>query len=795
MVSDSAVSPSQRVLWGVGLVCFGNLLLEVLLTRIFSATMYYHFTFLAIALALFGMGASGVYVYIKSDRYTPERVADDLATNARRFAASTIVALMYILANPINLGVGMGKAPSLGKETILPLVLLNGVTALPFFFSGMVVSLAVLHYRKHIDRVYFYDLTGAAIAALLAGLLLGWFGAPSLVLAIAVLSVGAAMLFRAPTRVGDWVPAGLALLLLLANLAWPVIAVRSGKGVKNDRVVFQEWNAFSRVTVEKMKDKQLHITIDSSARTRMAHSRELKKTQYQREVSALAYSVHKRGTQNVLIIGPGGGPDVVNALAAGSVSVTGVEINPIIVDVMKRKFAKETGNLYKHRRVKIVTDEGRSFIRRTNQRYHVIQATLVDTWAATASGAFALTENTLYTLEAFEDYYRHLHPHGVVTMTRWLGGRDPEIARLLVLAAAGLTKLGIQVKDLRKHILLVRQGPVGTLLAKRTPFSAEQLARVEAASQRGGFKIILTPKHNKGHKHFQQLIDAGPYSQFIKDQRFDLTPPTDDRPFFFYFNRPGELFKWKNLTGEMMNPAVWILVAFGIAICALSLIFILVPLLVHRRDVWRGGGKLGFARRMVGLLHFSMIGLSFITIEIALMQKLGLFLGHPTYGLIVVLFAVLSATALGARLSGRIPDNRRAMFSACAAVGVALLALTYSVALDGLLRDWITMILPGRIAVATITVAIAGLMMGLVLPLGVRVLSDRDHEIIPWCWGINGATSVIGTVLATILAIHLGFNATLRLGAMGYIVAGLAILGFARLGSVGEDSDADAEPQ
>jgi len=341
----------------LSIVCFGNLLLEVVLTRIFSATMYYHFTFLAIAMALFGMGSSGVYVYIRSDRYTPERARDDLATNARRFGAATIVGLMYVLANPIDLGVGMGKAPTLGRETVLKMLLLNGVTALPFFFAGMVVSLAVTHYRRHIDRVYFFDLVGAAVAALLAGLLLGWFGAPSLVLLLAAVAVASGLLFRRPTKLAQWIPLGLVLALLALNLVWPVIAVGSGKGVRNDRLVFEKWNVFSRVTVEKMKSGKLDITIDASAKTSIANRYHIRPGHHANLVSALAYSLQPHGANRVLIIGPGGGPDVVNALSSGARHVTGVEINPIIVnDVMNGKFLRENGALYRDPRVRIVVD-------------------------------------------------------------------------------------------------------------------------------------------------------------------------------------------------------------------------------------------------------------------------------------------------------------------------------------------------------------------------------------------------------------------------------------------------------
>lgn len=773
------LAPNRGVLLGVAVLCFANLLLEVVLTRIFSAVMFYHFTFLAIALALFGMGASGVYIYVRSERYTSDRALADLVQNANRFAATTVLAVIYVLANPINLGIGSSQTFQFTSQTFFQLVFLNAITATPFFFAGMVVSLSILHFREHISQVYFYDLFGAALAALVASVLLGMLGAPSTILLVAVLGAMAGTLFVRPKGWG-WAPVVLTAALLVFNLVVPIVQVASGKGTKNQRVVFEKWNAFSRITVEKLKNNAHDIKIDASAATRIHSAATIDTRKWYREVTAFAYSLHQGGPAHALIIGPGGGMDVANALAAGADKVTGVEVNPIIAeDVMKGAFSDVSQGLYSDPRVRVWVDEGRSFIRRSSDRYQVIQATLVDTWAATASGAFALTENMLYTVDAFEDYFHHVTDDGVVTMTRW--HLNPEASRLMLLAAAGLVRIGVPETETRKHLFYVTKAALGTLVAKRTPFTSEEITRLNSAAKRGGFKIILSPE-TAGTSVYEKLIDAGPYSRLVASQPDDLSPPTDDRPFFFYYVKPADLFKLnKHKRSGLQSPVVWIIIAFGVSLVVLAGVFILLPLFIYRRTDLTGGDPRQFRRRLVALCYFAALGFGFIIIEIGLMQKLGLFLGHPVYGLLVVLFSILIATSLGARISGRIPDDRGVTFAAATAIGITLLSFAYAGTLSGLLRDWIVWSLSARIALSVLLVFLVGLLMGMMVPLGVRKIGAQDARIIPWGWGVNGATSVIGTVMATILAIHLGFNATLFVGAAMYIGASVSIYMFGRM--------------
>jgi hypothetical protein len=763
--------PTRRVLLGLSLVCAANLLLEVTLTRIFSALMYYHFTFFAIALALLGIGASGVYVYVRAERFPAATVADDLARNARRFAAATVAALVYVLANPVVVYVEFGESPRLTNQTLLQLVLLCGFTALPFFFAGMVVSLAITHFRAAIDRVYFFDLVGAAAAALVVGLALGELGGPGVVVVVAVMACLAAWLF-VPTR-RALVTLGGAMVLLWLTLHTSLFHPPSTKMVKSDRVVFDGWNTFSHITLEQVGPNSHDIRIDAAARTHVTRKSEATSPAWQADITALAYHFHPEGAGQVLIIGPGGGVDVAHALASNAKRVVGVDINPLIATtIMRGRYKDLSDGLYDDPRVRIHVDEGRSFIRRSRDRYDVIQATLVDTWAATASGAFALTENTLYTVEAFSDYYEHLTDGGVLTMSRWWTfASTPETIRLVVLAAGALQARGVLPADLRQHVFLARKGNLGTLLVKPSGFTADETARLTAACDQYAFDVVLGPDVTRDAT-LTAMLAAGAWSDVVRDYPQNVLPPTDDKPFFFYFVKPGQLFSWDHFSSKKLaNPAVWLLSAVAAMLIALTVLFVFLPLVVRRFADLRGSGPGELGRRLLGLAYFAAIGFAFMVVEIALIQRLSLFLGHPSYSLIVVLFAILLGTALGARASKRAqPWAGRA--SLAAGLVVAALALLAAYELAPFLRNLITLALPARMAIAALVVFAFGLGMGLMLPLGVALLARRDAVIVPWAWGINGGTSVIGTVGATVIAINAGFTATFVVGGVLYALAG-----------------------
>ena len=413
-----------------------TLLLELSLTRIFSVVFYYHFAFLAISIALFGLGAGGVFSYVVATWKAP------LWTSLGRLSMANgllvVVALVILLAQNDN-------------PTNWDLALIYFSTALPFFVSGTIVSLAIGETIAHVNRVYFFDLMGAAAGCLLLYPLLNGFGGVSAVLGAAITFAVAAAIWHSVSgsvrgRVGSVALALALVAFLILNQRYHVIDIRHAKGQTISHEIFQHWNVFSRIgLVDRSSEGRYSIVIDADAATDIAtfdfdHLTAGQRHDLMDQGPALPYALRPGG--KTLIIGPGGGWDVARALAYGSHDITGVEINPIIATtIMQERFPALSHGLYLRPDVHIYVEDGRSFVRRSSAKYQVLQATLVDTWASTAAGAFALSENNLYTVDAFRDYLRHLTDDGVVAFTRW--GFDPPRESLRLIVARPRSAVGI----------------------------------------------------------------------------------------------------------------------------------------------------------------------------------------------------------------------------------------------------------------------------------------------------------------------------------------------------------------
>lgn len=752
----------RTILTGISLACFANLLLEVVITRLFSATMFYHFTFLAVALALFGIAASGVYVFVNAAA-TEVDLREQMARATRRFAVGALVLVAYSMANPMDIIIvtGSNAIPEFSSRQVWQLAFIVGVTAVPFFYGGVVVSLALTYLRSDTGRVYAWDLAGSAAAALVTGAILSWVGGPSAVIVAVIVALVAAALFEGKGN-RRWAYVGAAVLLLAWNARAPIFRVPTSKGVKSETVRFEKWNSFSRVTV----DNTGTVKIDASASTHIENLATLRTGMQEPEVTALAHAVFNGEPHEVLVIGPGGGRDVLHALAGGATHVTGVEVNPIIADrIMKGRYLKESGGLYTDPRVHVVVDDGRSFVRRSEQKYDMIQASLVDTWAATAAGAFALSENGLYTLEAFEDYLGHLTDRGLVTMTRWHTGPHAETARLLLLGAAALETIGVAPGAARSHMFYAinKKNGLGTMVLKKAALTPEDLTRLTKRCVDQGFDILVSPTSDATNP-LARYLDAGPYSALVAADVENLAPPTDDRPFFFYFKRAGGLL---HPTWMMNDPGLWIVLSLTL-VTLLSAVFVLLPLVLHWR---KQGPSIESKDRGLILGYFGLVGFAFIVVEVAMLQRFTLFLGHPSYSLLVVLFALLLSTAVGAWLTTRVTRPARAVL--IAGLAAAALAVLDGFVLPGVLRSLIQLSLPVRVVISAILIAPSGICMGFMMPTIIRVLNDANNPLVPWGWGVNGATSVIGTVIATVVAIYAGFTVTFCLGAACYVVSSL----------------------
>jgi hypothetical protein len=763
----------RRIFLGISLITLSVLMLELSLTRLFSATMYYHFAFMAISLALFGSGASGVFVYIIQRRLKPEYTGHWLSVAAILFALTNLFSLYVILSNPLTFETGPGNYYRLAR--------IYGAAALPFFFAGCAVTLAITRLAKDISKLYLFDLAGAALGCLLLIPVLNFIGAINIVLLVSALAAAAGVMFG--TSPDGSRKAALCSVVLTVGLAGLVIYntntrrvdIRTAKGFDETSVLFSKWNSFSRITVEGDFNTGVEIKIDADAATGISKDAS-NSAIHQDALSALSALVHHlKRDAHVLIIGPGGGNDVMAARVLGQKQITAVEINPIIArDVMSSEpFKSYSGSIYQQPDVRLVVDEGRSFIRNSPDRYDIIQATMVDTWAATAAGAFSLSENNLYTVEAFKDYVTHLSDDGALTMTRWYFEPPDQLLRLISLTRAMMTELGIS--NPARHIMLVRDARTGydrtpaTYIFKRNEITDDEARTIEGLAQANGFQLLFTPLTQPPNV-FTQLINAPDQQAFFAGYATNVEPTRDNNPFFFNSVRLSNIWSViDGTTGEWQktNLGTSILFALLAITSVLVLLFIIGPLLLIRgRALATGAGaKLSY------LLYFASLGAGFIIVEVAMIQKFILFLGHPVYSLAVVLFSVLAFSALGSYLSGRIRDARLTPTLIKLLLVLVVLVFVYIVALPPIFYGLVHLARELRIVIAVVLMAPLAMVMGMPMPIGIRLLARGAPEIIPWAWGVNGATSVMGSVAALVIAILSGFNQALMIGAGLYLIA------------------------
>jgi len=775
----------KRHLAGVALTSATLLMTELALTRIFSVVMYYHFAFLAISIALFGLSASGVFAF--TFRKTLDRVDTDtlLAAESVIYALCTLVALFFL----VRLRIGL----TYSRQNLILMLTIYALAALPFFTGGLVVTLAITRMASRVNAVYASDLLGAAAGCLVLIPLLDRVGAPGVVLTAAALALAAAVLF-APTAARARFAAAAIIVMAVAvggQLSGKAsFDIGDAKGHVGDVALFTKWNSFSRIGVYERKHdnwslsetyrgpvpRTRYMDIDAAASTPIYEvAPDLSNVQFLKsELTSVAYRLKPPGF-TALVIGPGGGRDLVSALVFGAGHVDGVEINPIIAnDVMRERFREFSGGIYTHPRVRIAVDDGRSFVRGATDHYDIIQASLVDTWAATAAGAYTLTENTLYTVEAFDDYLDHLTDNGVLTMTRWvLDG-----LRLVSLAQEAGQARGW---DVSKHLAIVQYDRVQTFMLKKSEFTREDIATLREAARQLEFNVIYAPTFpgetpdplptdwvdGMETADYPRLIRAADRQAFYAAYKTDVRPTTDDRPFFFHTTKLQNQFQVA--FGKTMlfgNGLSALLTLMGIS-GALVALFVIGPLLL--------AGGTGAPRWFLWLLYFGALGAGFMLIEVSVLQRFVLLLGHPVYSLTVTLFSLLLGTGIGAAWSRKLREETLVRSTAIMLVAIALLAVLVIVVVSPLITWAIPFSRPVRVLIAVATLVPIGIALGVPMPAGLRLLNARAPQMMSWAWGINGALSVVGATLAIFIAMNWGFGTTL-LSASGIYLVGLLAL-------------------
>ena len=779
--SSPATGRTDRALLAaIALTSFSALLLELALTRLFSVVLFYHFAFLAISVALLGLGAGGVFAYLGRNwlaRFSTRALAATLCTIN---AGAIVVALEVVLHVPVSL--------ELSRWNFLRLTSLYLASAIPFFFAGLIFSVVFARETHHVTRLYGADLLGGAVACMAVVPLLNWIGGPNAVLFAALAAAVAAVVWsaRSSPLVSRWKVPWIACVtlgaLIAANHSGRWIDVIYAKGMFRDRswVEFAKWNAISRVEVDNQGGAKA-VVIDADASTYIMNTDphnwgpEWKKN-LMSAPPALANVLRPRG--EYAIIGPGGGVDVLRALANGSPNITGIEINPIIANtVMRERYADFAHHLYDRPEVHLQVTDGRSFIRNSLDQYDVVQMTLVDTWASTAAGAFALSENSLYTSDAFREYFQHLKADGIVAITRWEFRQPREAVRVVSVAMEALHRLG--VKDTSRNFIVVSEGQLNkdgipvVVLAKKSAFSAnEEAAVIEHLEHYEKLQPLYLPSA-PGDNPFSLLIAGNDPWAFADSYPYNVAPVNDNAPFFFFTLKTRQAFgdeglrqgiDWKVNLGVLVLGMVLVISLIAV------LVFLIVPMLF-------GGNRSLGSRRWISLLYFVSIGLGYILVEIAFIQRFVLFLGHPTYALTVVIFLLLLSSGAGSVFSRRwLQQTSRVRLPLLLLVGAII---AYVMVLPALLGALVGLAFWVKVLVSALLLVPLGVVMGMPFPTGLRALAGPTAELsggastnaVEWAWAMNAASSVLGSVLAMVIAIHWGLNTTLATGAAAYLAA------------------------
>ena len=778
----------RALLAALFLVTLATVMFEVLLTRVFSVTMWYHFAFMAISMAMFGMTLGALLVFLRPAAWPEETLLPAMGRCALLFALSMVVVIFLHISLFL-------PSPSLD---LWPVVWTFAGAAVPFVFSGIFVCLALTRFPARIAQLYAVDLAGAAIGCLCVIAALHWLDGVSAVICCAAL----AALAGVPLLRGRGKAVAISVAVVLAGTSiWAGIylarhelaafRIQHMKGLEQTEIDYERWNSFSRIAVLRASDwtpaawslsrafkgpllvPSRWLQIDAAAGTQLIRfDGDLGKLEFLRwDLTNFVH--HLRRDARIAIVGAGGGRDVLAARLFGQKRIVAVEINPNIIEVVNGRFGEYTGHLDRDPKVSFVADEARSYLARQKQRFDIVELTFIDTWAATAAGAYVLTENALYTVDGWKIFLERLDDDGLLSVTR---GVTAELWRLVTLGREALRAIGAAQPE--RHMVLVTNrrplrphswGPMGLLLVRKTPFPEAELTQIRELADRMEFEVEFQPGWGK-----TPLVSALATGQGMEDERLrgatNFDAPTDDQPFFFNMVRPSKWMSTGGLDSPLSHQSVVVLMDLLLGVLALALLCIALPLVFARVALARADTAL--------LCFFAAIGMGFMLIEISMLQRLIVFLGHPIYSLSVILFVLLLAGGIGSRISARVPDDR------LRASGFGLLALLTAVLVAAglatipLVTAFQGSETPLRIAIAGVLMAVMGTFMGMAFPLGMRLALASRRELGPWLWGVNGAMSVLASVLAVVIAMAFGISVSFWTGVASYLL-GLGAFAFA----------------
>jgi hypothetical protein len=732
------------------------LLFEVLVTRILSVTLSYHFAFLTISLAMLGLAAPGVWFSLEPPR------------------RSTLFIALY--ASAVALPAAVLAIVHLGAARRGQLLFWIAIILVPMLTLGTSICVLLLRARgKQIARMYAADLSGAAVGALLAVPLLHGLPTPCVVAGLGVLPLLAAMLAGSRRYVASLVYAA----ALVGSVVWggPYRLRYARLYVEERPPLYEKWTATARVTVFDRMNLQFlgwgmgaryhgfpqadHLWLDqdgSAGTPILAYQRGRPYPEHlPYDVVSAAYPL--ASPYRACIVGGGGGRDILKALQGGAKEVEVVEINPYIVDAVSRVFSAHSGDPYHLPGVRSFVAEGRNHFSRSHVPCDVLEISQIDTFAASAAGAYALTENSLYTVEAIRMFWSRLSDRGVLSVSRWVAGPAwPESVRLVLLEVEALHQEGIT--EPRNHLVVLAAGGTANVLLFRTPVTPQQIRLAEQIAADRGFAILWpVAPGNTEVSEVTHALALGPGD--MTRRGYDVSPPTDDRPFFF---QTLDILSGSSRVAEVRTEreqSVTLLRRLVAILGGLAFVLVLLPLAARGR-LPRGPGVVR------STLFFSCLGFGFMFVEIPLLQRLAVYLGHPSYSTTVVLGSLLVGAGFGASAAGHVGESQRRLVGFLVPLVVGAIAFLLLWLADRTIGQSFAV----RVAISATALTLAGAMMGMPFPLGMANFDDGNRS---WYWAINGATSVLASVLALVIALIAGFGVVLGCAVASYLIAALTM--------------------
>jgi hypothetical protein len=793
---------------GIFVISFATLALEVTLTRLLSVTTWYHLAFFAISTAMLGMTAGATTVYLKPGWFSDEKLRGSVARACLGYATVVPITLLVLCLVPVDL--------EHSSMAYYALFIISIASMLPFYFSGIAITAVITKFKLPIGKLYASDLVGASAGCLFVLGGLEMFDAPSLILLCGCVGVVAAYSFAGFDRSSGLRVPALSILGILVGLVILTAVTPHGirplivKGTVSQPkdLIYEKWNSFSRITVykksvgrppdwrtsqlapEDIKIEKHRMLIDGGAATVLRKFETLEDIDHLRyDVTNVAYYLRPRG--GAFIIGFGAGKDIQSAVLFGHERIVGVDVNPVFRELLTGRF-REFAGIADRKEVSLVVDEARSFLSRHRDKYSIVQMSMIDTWAATGAGAFSLSENGLYTMEAWKDMIGHLSDDGIFTVSRWYNPLDlGETGRVLSLAMATLLDLGTDKPA--SHIAMVTAKRIATLLISREPFSDSDIVALEKACSDLRFRILMRPGRRPDHHNLYKIARVGSMEDLraaISDMPLNYTPPTDENPYFFNMLKvnqaiPAFLSTRSGRFGKNPGVARGNLIATrtlaGLIVClaVLSLVTIVFPLALRAR--WGGGSVRPVAILWSGAAYFALIGAGFMFVEIAMIQRLSVFLGHPVYALGILLFSIIASAGLGSLASERLPLTRRPwIFLYPAIIAAAIMVIRF--VLPVVSSAAMSASMATKIVISIVAVAPMGFLLGLAFPTGMRLVRASKAAETPWYWALNGVFGVLCSAITVFVSIYFGIATSLYISAACYVCVLFFLPGMRRSG-------------